>query len=487
MMNLPDDFGQYKSEFARQIAMEEGKAKDMNIWLLKGQHGLRRGTSESLLGRMQPLGQEFPLNRSKLCGSVGSLPSLFVPDKQQEEEEIWVSPDEFKDILDLKESKLMQGEYEEDEEVDSKDIKTLEEENARLRNQLQLAARRSSSTSLVGMSKYQELQRDVAKLQAKICKIENSSGHPVSTRRLVTFLETFKAQLPSIDSPSLDMYGGLLDGAESIRASIGSYRPSLDGFGRPSMGSYRAACHPSPFQGPQTKRTESCVTKFNRVDVERYEGGCDRTDSSGSLLGSEFGSSVQIGNLRSNMSGRSSMVRSRVVMGARTVQRSRDIGGRKVEPSRSYSSSDLLGKSRGREDEVSSSIEEEYYEKSTPSADRSMKYRSKSYASGLSDRKSTKGYSDSGRCTDESSSQSGEENTAEVKEIIKVKDGNKVQKFFSRLKKLVNVSKDKACDKNVNVEVKDKKMKRSLSHRISKSKNVPKRLKSFHCSSSPRL
>ena len=56
-------------------------------------------------------------------------------------------------------------------EVVSKDIKTLEEENARLRNQLQLAASRSSSASLVGLSKYQELQRDVAKLQAKICKV----------------------------------------------------------------------------------------------------------------------------------------------------------------------------------------------------------------------------------------------------------------------------------------------------------------------------
>ena len=43
-------------------------------------------------------------------------------------------------------------------EVVSKDIKTLEEENARLRNQLQLAASRSrsSSASLMGLSKYQD-------------------------------------------------------------------------------------------------------------------------------------------------------------------------------------------------------------------------------------------------------------------------------------------------------------------------------------------
>jgi len=482
-MDLPDDFGQFKSEFARQIAMEEEKARNLNIWLLKGQHGLRRGTSESLLGSNQLLGQDS-LNRSKLCGSVGSLPSLLLQGKQEEdEEENWVSSEEFKDILDKKEFKLKQEEYHDAVKGGdvSKDIKTLEEENERLRNQLHLAARRSSSASLVGMDKYQELQRDVAKLQAKICKIEQTSEHPVSTRRLVTFLETFKAQLPSIDSPSVEMYESLLDGTDTVRASTGSY--SLEGFGRPSMGSYRAACHPSPFRGPinraQAKRTESCVAKFNRVNVERFDVASDRMDSCGSLIGSEYGSSMQIGQPRSGMPGRSSMARSRVVMGARTVQRSRDGGGRKVVSSRSHSSSDLLAESRGR---VEDNIEEEFGEKSTPS-NRSMKYRSKSYASGLS----TQGCSDSGRCTDESSEQSAfEENTEEVEEVNKSKDGNKVQKFFSRLRKLVNVNKDKASN-DKNVELKDKKMKRSLSHRISKSKNVPKRLKSFHCSSSPRL
>ena len=110
-MELLDDFGQFKSEFARQIAMEEEKAKNMNMWLLKGQqHGLRRGRSESLLGRKHPLGHNSaPLSRSKLCGSVGSLPSLLKP-KQEEEEEEWVSSDEFKDILDLKEKKLIEEE-----------------------------------------------------------------------------------------------------------------------------------------------------------------------------------------------------------------------------------------------------------------------------------------------------------------------------------------------------------------------------------------
>ena len=53
------------------------------------------------------------------------------------------------------------------------DVKRLEEENSKLRKRLEsdMEGRRSSGVSLVGLSKYQELQRDVAKLQAKICKV----------------------------------------------------------------------------------------------------------------------------------------------------------------------------------------------------------------------------------------------------------------------------------------------------------------------------
>ena len=104
-MELPDDFGQFKSEFARQIAMEEEKAKNLNIWLLKGQHGLKRGTSESVLGkaRKKPLRQGTDINSSKLHGSVGSLPSLVLVDKLVDEEEQWVTADQFIDILDQKE------------------------------------------------------------------------------------------------------------------------------------------------------------------------------------------------------------------------------------------------------------------------------------------------------------------------------------------------------------------------------------------------
>ena len=53
------------------------------------------------------------------------------------------------------------------------DVKRLEEENAKLRKRLEndMEGRRSSGVSLLGLSKYQDLQRDVAKLQAKICKV----------------------------------------------------------------------------------------------------------------------------------------------------------------------------------------------------------------------------------------------------------------------------------------------------------------------------
>ena len=56
-------------------------------------------------------------------------------------------------------------------EIATDDVKRLEEENAELRRRLEMAGSRNSRVSLMEISKYQELQRDVAKLQAKICKV----------------------------------------------------------------------------------------------------------------------------------------------------------------------------------------------------------------------------------------------------------------------------------------------------------------------------
>ena len=77
-MELSEELGQFKSEFAKQIAVEVEKAKNMNILLVKGQHFLKRGTSESVLGKWKkkPFKHSSAFNSSKFHGSVGSLPSL---------------------------------------------------------------------------------------------------------------------------------------------------------------------------------------------------------------------------------------------------------------------------------------------------------------------------------------------------------------------------------------------------------------------------
>jgi len=531
-MELPDDFGQFKSEFARQIAMEEEKAKNLNIWLLKGQHGLKRGTSESVLGkaRKKPLRQGTDINSSKLHGSVGSLPSLVLVDKLVDEEEQWVTADQFIDILDQKEKQISQVQC--PEEVLQKDgitdVKRLEEENIILRKRLEneMEGRRSSGVSLLGLSKYQELQRDVAKLQAKICKMEQSSEDPSTTRRLVTFLETFKSQLPAMDCPNDEKYECVLDttlsdrhrvdnyrpSIDTYRPSIDSYRPSIESFGRPSMGSYRAACHPSPYRDelfrPQPRRADSCVAQFSRVNAGtgRFDGVSDRAESFGPLFGSEDPSSFKYSkveesdvdsearHLITSRPARPLLPRSRVVMGAKTVRRARDRGGRKGEPCRAFSSSDLLGERRKTREESSSSAEEVLGERPPRSMNSTMKSRSKSVSTGLSFIEATEvmcGDSDGVTDASPSSYSSLEKEKVSKEELVdmknKEKDESKVQKFFKRLRKFVTKETKNNHDKDQEEVKSTRKMTRSLSHRIGKSKNLPKRLKSFHCSSSPRL
>ena len=140
-MELSEEVGQFKSEFAKQIAMEEGKARNLNILLLKGQHSLKRGTSESVIGKCKKLS----VRHSKFHGSVGSLPSLVLSSDHHTadivKEENWVNSEQFKDILAQKEK-----------EISNEGIKRLEEENAELRKRLEFADRRSSSVSLLGKS-----------------------------------------------------------------------------------------------------------------------------------------------------------------------------------------------------------------------------------------------------------------------------------------------------------------------------------------------
>ena len=85
---------------------------------------------------------------------------MFSNDHTVDKEESWVTSEQFKDILETKEKEMSRG-----------DLKRLEDENAELRKQLEFAGRRSSSISLLGKSKVEELERDVTKLQAKICNV----------------------------------------------------------------------------------------------------------------------------------------------------------------------------------------------------------------------------------------------------------------------------------------------------------------------------
>merc|ERR1719318_1672528 len=196
-------FGHFKSDFARQVAMEEEKARNLNIWVLRGQHSLRRGTSESVLIRKKEIktstGHNSDFNSSRLHGmhgSVGSLPSLFNND---ESELAWVTHDKFTDSLDQNEKGVIEVQQNSEElflmDIQPDDVKRLEEENADLRRQLEMNGSGRSNASLMEISKHQEVQRDIAKLQAKILQMEQSSADPASTRRLVSILDTFKSQL----------------------------------------------------------------------------------------------------------------------------------------------------------------------------------------------------------------------------------------------------------------------------------------------------
>ena len=59
-------------------------------------------------GEKQRQGQLTSLNSSKLHSSVGSLPSLLVIDNLVNDEENWVTTEQFKEILDQKEKEISQ-------------------------------------------------------------------------------------------------------------------------------------------------------------------------------------------------------------------------------------------------------------------------------------------------------------------------------------------------------------------------------------------
>ena len=102
-----NNYSELKSEFAKQIVMEEENARNLNILMLKRQH-LTRGASETSLGfGKKPQNGNFgAFVNSRSCGSVGSLPSLLKDEFMEDEDGKWVNSDQFKNFLEKKEGEL---------------------------------------------------------------------------------------------------------------------------------------------------------------------------------------------------------------------------------------------------------------------------------------------------------------------------------------------------------------------------------------------
>jgi len=497
---------EFKSEFAKQIVMEEENARNLNILMIKRQH-LTRGASEASLGLGMKLsnGNFGAFVNSRSSGSVGSLSSLIKNEFVEDEDGKWINSDQFKNFLERKEGELNFDTEKSSDGLKSTcvindvDVERLQEENAELRKRLELFERRGSGCSF-GWRKYEELQRDVDKLQAKISKIEENSDHLTSTKKLVTFLDTYKHQLPAAMDVCEDV------DSRAAYSPIGHYQPSLENFNRQSMGSYRAPGHPSHVDGFRQVPNlgESCVVQFNKINNEESDSMLRKMENSSYLQQSYEKSDDQRSFLQSRVvnlgiesdltmssssrpSTRAGLPRSRVVMGAKTVQKVREGMLGRPRASKYYSSSSLYRERIAREE-----IPVRDLETVNGVSPQSVRSRSKSFSIGMMNYRddSEIGCADSGRGSDTSLiSQSSSEvvnNSNEIPVKIEKEKHSKVQKFFKRLRKLVTKDGKVRSEKNhEEVEVK-RKMTRSLSHRVSKPKNVPKRLKSFHYSS-PRL
>jgi len=516
-MNLADEFAQIKAEFAKQIALKGEKAKNMNVQKLKEKHSFKKMTSESGLGSRRKLTVKDSLTKSNLTGSTESLPSVYFVERGDN----WVSSDEFGEMMEV-------------------DDKTVFKDDVSRLNNVDIACGDTNIWASSENSRFQDLERDITSLQEKINEMSQSVVDPNSTRRLVTFLEAFKSELPMVDTASVNSYDSGIDRTgPRLSFNINDRRRSID--------SYRAACH----QSPPRVRPKTCIAQFSAMTkaedhnqefarnnqnsynipsvlgtgsllsemIESYTSALDRTElfapssdrisydptiprsiqsismrrtdgnNAPVLDGVELctskvetsklnGPSVS-GMSESSGSGpcRPQLHRSRVLMGARTVQ-NRALHGESVRGKsvRAYSSSDLLGENKDvdmedRNNGVSTCV-------LTP---RSLQSRAKSYSYMLSSGEASK--SGAGECAryGEESSQSNKVYIRKDLKVKKSKDESRVQKFFKRLKKLVKSKDEKAVDEEeMNIS---KKMTRSFSYSIDKSKNLPKRLKSFHFSS----
>jgi len=436
----------YQSEFARQLAREEQQQQAREEQQQQVREKQREKSWEQL--EMRRKQQETPLEReqqkpgwrprlleeARLSGSVDSLPSL-----TRRSQETWLSSKEFRELLDRNEK----VEREDQSNLIEPGLVELQQENQQLRRRLCLAGGvervggpelgrgghntvgldmgggRTSSATWAVLDGSDELQRDVSRLQAKICKMEQFSSNPSSTRRLLTFLESFKSQLPLLEE------GGPVDaGRERAegRLSVGSYRRAT---ARDSLGGYQT-----------TMPSRACPTRSR-------------------------------------------------VMGARRL---RELS----LANRSASSTSLLWEGAGEEE---SGQHDTHHPPNT--AHRSRVNRSKSFTS-------RSGFLRKARFDDEECDEDSGRGTiietsttldscresvqqAEAVPSKNLKTAGRVKKFFKRLKRVV--VKEKKNQGSGFSGVRDhsrRKISRSLSHRISKPRHFPKRLKSFHCSS-PRL
>jgi len=509
-MELADEFAQVKAEFAEKFASGEEKARNTRFEKLKRQQCFKKMTSDSGLGKRKkdPVGQSD--KNSDVYGSSESLPSVFFVERG----ESWVCSDEFK---------------ESNKKIDFHEkINKLNEDESKLHENSEFKSREGAWKEMES-SQFQELEKEVTRLQAKINEMSQSVVNPTSTRRLVSFLEAFKSELPSLeDTSSVSSYDSGIDRG-GLRQSTSSHE------GRDSFESYRPFWHSRPRQTNPLlpSKAVTCITQFSRAMedteylvednftqaqqqlstsqgvtsipasgvtepgtpgsflsemIESYASALSRTQLFAPSEPSGVKSSAPAEDLRgvnapppgksgpcAPAPGRAPLNRSRVRMGARTVQSMamylESVRGR---PGRAFSSSDLLGETKDQGDEVNNMQEVGVL---TP---RSLQSRAKSYSHILSSGDDPEIGVKSifkGKVPEDSI------NNQTCKELKKKKkDESKVGKFFKRLKKLVKIKEEKD-DEDPDEMKYPKKMARSFSCSLEKSRNLPKRLKSLNASS----
>ena len=152
-MELVDEFAQVKAEFAEKIAFGEERARNKRFDKLQKQHCIKKMTSDSGLEKRK----KYPRSDKNcdLYGSSESLPSVFFVERGEN----WVCSDEFEEL------KMSKDNFDEKIYL-SKDVECESQESSELN-------RREYVWSKMESSQFQELEKEVTKLQAKINEVIN--------------------------------------------------------------------------------------------------------------------------------------------------------------------------------------------------------------------------------------------------------------------------------------------------------------------------